>query len=1042
MASPIDKDQKNIPLELTAYGTTPSGKPRLFVCQVCTRAFARLEHLRRHERSHTKEKPFACGVCQRKFSRRDLLLRHAQKLHAGCSDAITRLRRKSIKRGNLDDDEYASDEMEMSYSPSASSTPLNIDFADPFRKKMKLPPSSSQPSSPLPSSPTSATPMRKDSSLSRQLFKGRRRGTSFSAQSGQSYAQAQPPINDSVPSSEGVEFSTPQLLPQADDLGWLSNLSTIPGILNPNEASDSRRLSIASTNSFSLNGDNFNMGSAYSMPTSTMGSEVGKAKREDVDFGYSFYDIPEQMFSAKAFDSITKNMTPESLTYHKPLSPIQDGETPTAATSTQGQHQRKASQVSQNGGIDFSTHLADIDGLTQEFDVNSKFMPGGYTFYGDNPSVSSSGIEVQSPSILDGNMFGESWRRASAAVDQRTSNGGGFSTQTLFTSNIRSLIAKALAKYPISGIMTPTIPSNEKLELYLTTFKQVFLAHFPFIHTSKLNEAAVMAMTRNEDTKNESARACLPLLVATMGALLANNKSDSEHLYEASRRAIHIFLESRKQCDDKKKANPLWLIQSLTLSVIYGLFSDNENNVYIVIRQLNALNSLVKTSIKSGSPTLFGVDDEPPMAGASDASKWRHNIVRQSQTRIVFMIYRLTNFLLMMYNVPLTLSINDLSNICLPSRSEEALWQCGSAAEFDQRYPGQLQTFLDQKPPGFKETLVSLLRDRTHIQNLERVAKYGFVCLAHGIYEVRQYQEMKDFDVSGVFDFLTQQAPSGNNGSPVSADHEKLDYAMLSCFIRICSLVEFKMVKEQSWLRNSDELSKNYNQFLIDVLGTQGPSKVDGYQFVKIADNCMAILRMILFKSYDTDEANGSSAFSTDFGFLSASSLTSSSGDPAVLGTIESALHLRVSDEFESTPNSIHSQMLFHVFVLLATYSIYVAKKNSSSMGAPEVLFELNHRYSQVLKMLDKIEAGLSQKYPNKLDSEFNNLYMYRNNQGSPQGAPSGGIEKALYILKIGELVLNYLYETTIKVSIFRKLSASLLHIRKFLIDNESRILT
>ncbi|ODQ80139.1 hypothetical protein BABINDRAFT_22770, partial [Babjeviella inositovora NRRL Y-12698] len=54
-----------------------------FVCLVCTRAFARQEHLKRHERSHTREKPFDCGICSRKFSRRDLLLRHAQKLHAG-----------------------------------------------------------------------------------------------------------------------------------------------------------------------------------------------------------------------------------------------------------------------------------------------------------------------------------------------------------------------------------------------------------------------------------------------------------------------------------------------------------------------------------------------------------------------------------------------------------------------------------------------------------------------------------------------------------------------------------------------------------------------------------------------------------------------------------------------------------------------------------------------------------------------------------------------------------------------------------------------
>lgn len=57
-------------------------KPRPHVCVTCTRSFARLEHLKRHERSHTKEKPFPCPVCERAFARRDLLLRHRQKLHA------------------------------------------------------------------------------------------------------------------------------------------------------------------------------------------------------------------------------------------------------------------------------------------------------------------------------------------------------------------------------------------------------------------------------------------------------------------------------------------------------------------------------------------------------------------------------------------------------------------------------------------------------------------------------------------------------------------------------------------------------------------------------------------------------------------------------------------------------------------------------------------------------------------------------------------------------------------------------------------------
>lgn len=59
-----------------------SDKPRPHVCTTCMRSFARLEHLKRHERSHTKEKPFECPSCTRCFARRDLLLRHQQKLHS------------------------------------------------------------------------------------------------------------------------------------------------------------------------------------------------------------------------------------------------------------------------------------------------------------------------------------------------------------------------------------------------------------------------------------------------------------------------------------------------------------------------------------------------------------------------------------------------------------------------------------------------------------------------------------------------------------------------------------------------------------------------------------------------------------------------------------------------------------------------------------------------------------------------------------------------------------------------------------------------
>jgi hypothetical protein len=39
-------------------------------CAFCARAFSKTEHLERHIRSHTKEKPFECHHCGRKYGRK------------------------------------------------------------------------------------------------------------------------------------------------------------------------------------------------------------------------------------------------------------------------------------------------------------------------------------------------------------------------------------------------------------------------------------------------------------------------------------------------------------------------------------------------------------------------------------------------------------------------------------------------------------------------------------------------------------------------------------------------------------------------------------------------------------------------------------------------------------------------------------------------------------------------------------------------------------------------------------------------------------
>jgi hypothetical protein len=80
--------------------STPNSKAT-HVCDQCSRAFSRAEHLERHQTTHlpsTATKSFVCSSCGKGFTRKDVLTRHIRAVHETKKSDVRKSRRKSCRR--------------------------------------------------------------------------------------------------------------------------------------------------------------------------------------------------------------------------------------------------------------------------------------------------------------------------------------------------------------------------------------------------------------------------------------------------------------------------------------------------------------------------------------------------------------------------------------------------------------------------------------------------------------------------------------------------------------------------------------------------------------------------------------------------------------------------------------------------------------------------------------------------------------------------------------------------------------------------------
>ncbi|EEH49609.2 zinc finger protein [Paracoccidioides brasiliensis Pb18] len=622
-------------------------KPRPHVCTTCGRCFARLEHLKRHERSHTKEKPFECPECTRCFARRDLLLRHQQKLHmtstpssrpknarrestSGAGPSSTRVRKNSIANSGNSGGGGSSSNMRprantISHLDRSSLGILGVGNSSssrpPHPTHTNHPSLSSIPGLPNyefrahPSEPLVSNGLTKlDTGIPMDLSSGLRTAPVFGSfnespfgdvmlnQGSNTINPAQlhfgspHPFGTDTPASPfHPAFSTmatsQSLIDEDLNPEWLHGFENNMTFANTNESAiDGSSPSAMSTGSQSgisdvmFDGSNkVATSSSGPWPNPLLVQTQTPTNQFNIEFSSPFTDMQPETVSPKSLAVAQNQFSDQSFSTPPPMSSM--GQSRLSGVPTNIFHPPMVTD-------------GDIGDATTTTVRRNTFMPD-----------STSPMSTETPTDSPRHALLSSLQQPTAIPNRRFSQS---------SHNCPLSGSGALPCQHSFSINSYTLPSTIDLQRYIAAYVNYFHPHMPFLHIPTLDFDApeYSSSLKNPNGLGSSGSTtitngggCLILSMAAIGALYEFETAMSKELFESAKKMIQVYLEQRRKADMSATLNrtssprdnsvhntPLWLVQTMLLNVIYGHNSGDKTSADIASTHCAALVSLARAA--------------------------------------------------------------------------------------------------------------------------------------------------------------------------------------------------------------------------------------------------------------------------------------------------------------------------------------------------------------------------------------------------------------------------------------------------------------